>query len=83
MFVYPNPANDFITIMNPDKEEATMEILNTLGQVVYKTHLNVAFFNGRDAETGKKINISGFSKGIYFVKVKNENNFFVQKFIKQ
>ncbi len=73
--IYPNPANDLIFIENHNNE-LRIEISNSVGQIVYKTQLNTS-------ETIRQIDISGFAKGIYFLKVQNEENISVQKFIKQ
>ncbi len=48
----------------------------SVGQIIYKTQLNTS-------ETIRQIDISGFAKGMYFIKVQNEKNISVQKFVKQ
>ncbi|NCP46569.1 MAG: T9SS type A sorting domain-containing protein, partial [Flavobacteriales bacterium] len=40
--IYPNPSNGLFTIINPSGENATIEIMNIQGQVVYKNNSNSA-----------------------------------------
>ena len=60
--IYPNPANDFITVeMNEVSENGQVEILNLLGQVV-ATH-------SLDAGSTSRINTSNLKAAVYLVKV--------------
>ncbi|MFH0867197.1 MAG: T9SS type A sorting domain-containing protein, partial [Bacteroidota bacterium] len=70
--IYPNPANDKIEISFYKKSQ--IEILNIEGQLLKSMKAN---------DTHAIIDISAFAKGMYFVKVKNENGFAVEKFIKE
>ena len=72
--VFPNPASANITIETQQK--SSIEIYNTLGEIVYQDS-RLTFPDSR------LIDISGFAKGMYFVKVKNENGIAVKKFIKE
>lgn len=56
--VYPNPFTNELTVSGVS---GTIEVVNTLGQVVLTTTIS-------ESQT---INTSGFAKGIYFIKVKN------------
>lgn len=62
--IYPNPANDVITINYDGLNEAnsSIEITNTVGQIIMKQ--DVA------NETLKNINVSNLSNGIYYVQLK-------------
>ena len=60
--LFPNPANQSITIETDSKVELPIVILNSIGDVIYKESIN---------ET-KKINTSTFSQGIYFVTISNK-----------
>ncbi len=62
--IYPNPANDVITINYDGLNEtnSSIEITNTVGQIIMKQ--DVA------NETLKNITISNLSNGIYFVLLK-------------
>lgn len=61
--VYPNPANDFITI-NLDIDQANVKILDINGSLVWKgTVLH-----------RKEINVSGFASGVYALMIEYKNN---------
>jgi len=70
--VYPNPAKEIINIrLSNDVKQASIQIINTNGQKVYE----------KDAIVGNNsaINISNFSKGLYFIKVKTAQKVFTKK----
>lgn len=71
---YPNPANNKIVIEFSNQMVYTdIQIINTLGQTIFtqqKDHLS---------QHSCSIDISTYSKGLYFIKVGQD----VQKFIKQ
>ena len=60
--IYPNPSNDFISILNTDHENGTIQIYNSMGQLIKKAPVT----------KGLQINISNLSKAIYFIKL-NDN----------
>ena len=70
--LFPNPAIDNITIIAPGK--SSIEISNIEGQIIrsFTTSVNKMNFD-----------ISGFAKGLYFVKAKTKNGTIFKKFIKQ
>lgn len=71
--VYPNPAKDKLTIKTKDlSAEAKAEIHNSLGQLVYSAQIS-----GENT-----IDLSGFSQGLYFVKVTDGNKSETKKIIK-
>ena len=70
--IYPNPATDNLTIIFSQKPD--IEILNIEGKVLRS--INVSDYL-------TTIDISGFAKGMYFIKVKNEEGIEVKKFIKE
>lgn len=70
--ITPNPASNSIEIALPEKSQ--IDILNIEGQIIKVINAQVL---------NTSFNISELSKGIYFVKVKNENGIFVKKFIKE
>lgn len=59
--VYPNPANDNITITG-EFQNANVSIVNTVGQVV----LN------EEVSSGESINVSSLKSGIYLVKMQKD-----------
>jgi hypothetical protein len=68
--LYPNPANNYLTIDNGKLKIETLTILNTLGEIVfYKQNCNAL----------ETIDVSGFASGIYIVRA-NQTSI---KFIKQ
>lgn len=72
--VYPNPANDKLTIKTKDlSAEAKAEIHNSLGQLVYSAQIS-----GENT-----IDLSSFSQGLYFVKVIDGNKSETKKIIKK
>ncbi len=62
--VYPNPTTDVIMVNSKNAIE-NIEIVNTLGQVVYSNNTN---------QNNATINVANFEKGNYFVKVKTVDN---------
>jgi len=69
--IYPNPAKDYFTINLDNNEKSDLKILDITGKVVYERNFS------------KEINISTekFKEGIYFVKVKNNDNIIIRKII--
>jgi hypothetical protein len=72
LIVFPNPASDRIEVYLPMKSQ--IEILNMEGQVLKRMAIN---------EDHASIDVSGFAKGIYFLKVKDDHSYTVKKFIKE
>ncbi len=68
VFIYPNPAFDFITITCIEGE---VEIINTLGITIWKGNI----------VSGQKIDISNLGDGIYFLKIINGNSIEIKKFV--
>ncbi len=68
--VYPNPANDFITLKNIPEGRCLVSIYSITGSKITSLYVS-----GDD----QQINVSNFSKGLYLLKVNNQ----VSKFIKQ
>ena len=58
--VYPNPATDFIIVKGITNGKAVLQITNMLGEIVIQETLN---------NFVQRINISGLTKGAYFVTV--------------
>lgn len=75
----PNPANDNITLTfenNQQSSEISYEILNSQAQLVAKQNIgNETFFK-------QNIDISDFSKGIYFLKLQAGTKVEIKTFIK-
>lgn len=69
--IYPNPANDIITIATEENIE----------EICIYTISGVMIYNDSNF-TGKSIDVSDFNSGIYFVKIKTQNNVIDRRFIK-
>lgn len=70
--IYPNPAEDVLTVENKTPETHSLEISTVTGNLVYKTALRQS----------AAINTSAFQKGIYFIRIANNNRSVVVKMIK-
>jgi|GEM_PF-2892727 len=69
--IYPNP-NDGHFVLSFEaisKDNYTVEVKNTLGQVVYSE--KVSEFSGKYS---KELNLNGLSKGVYLVSIANSKN---------
>lgn len=74
--IYPNPIINIINIEGLSDEICSVEISNTLGQIVFDYH------NYPTSSSLLQLNISILSNGIYFIKVingKREENFKITK----
>ena len=70
--VYPNPTNDILNIvLNNSTEHFTISVYSSLGQELYKTTSN------------SSIDISNFTNGIYFLKVKQNDRTWTTKIVKE
>ena len=74
--IYPNPATESLSILLNEKESATIEVFDETGRRIHSQKSNT--------EVSKiEMNISGFSSGIYTVRVTQANRSTAQIFIKQ
>lgn len=69
--LYPNPASKDICIKLPSNETALLAIYNVCGSQVMNKTINA----------NNKIDISNLSKGLYIVKVQQNNAFYSQKML--
>lgn len=74
--IFPNPSNGHfqLNISNISAAKPTIEIYNTTGQKVYAATIT---------EQQNEIDISGLSKGIYFVKINDGAKIYSKKIIVQ
>jgi len=75
--IYPNPANDEITIENislNNTQDEIISVYNIQGQLLLQQLMQ---------QQKTEINVSDFASGIYIVKVKTEVGVEVKKFIKE
>jgi len=75
--IFPNPNNGRfnLEITGNYSFEAEIQIMNTLGQVVYRSHLNSSS-NHREV-----IDLTNLVKGLYFLKVSNGTHVKVRKIL--
>ena len=69
--IFPNPANTEINIALPSHDDAQIEISNSMGQLIIKD------------QNKNKIDISNLINGFYFISVKQGQQTYTQKLIKQ
>lgn len=72
--VYPNPSEGVFTIGSNNGEIKKIVVMDVFGRHVFEAQ-NLANDNIMT------INLSEFSKGIYFVTIESENNFKTEKII--
>jgi hypothetical protein len=76
--IYPNPANDFMTIAVTELVEVadatTIYIINALGEIVLTEKVT---------SSNTTLNTSNLTSGIYFVKIESKNSSAIKKFMKQ
>ena len=72
--MYPNPFNGELTIeIQNNTKNTNCEILNSLGQIVLKGNLVEKIV----------LQTSGFSPGVYIIKLENDNAFIIRKIVKE
>ena len=69
--VYPNPVNDVLNVELFNKNDFEFEITNAVGAVVKK------------GTSKQKIDVNSLTSGVYVLKIKQEDQEIVQKFIKK
>lgn len=74
--IYPNPASNELNInLSGDINTTIYSIYNTLGQSILTKKVG--------SQADLKVNTSGFSNGVYFIKIEREGNTKTLKFIKK
>ena len=73
VFVYPNPAQNKLTIVLPQNSNATVQLINTNGQIIYTQNS----LNPREIE----VSTEDFPRGIYFIKLIIDNSVLMKKII--
>ncbi|HTA82592.1 MAG TPA: T9SS type A sorting domain-containing protein [Bacteroidia bacterium] len=73
---YPNPVINELTVDMHQAIDGTITITNVLGQTVYNTTIS--------GDTGSlhKINTSGLTQGVYFLKIESKGQVFTTKVLK-
>jgi hypothetical protein len=70
--IYPNPSDGIINIDIENINNATIEIYDVNGSMIFSKALH---------SESEKIDISGFAEGIYLVKVKQDNSVIIEKVV--
>lgn len=72
--IYPNPASDRLNIEWPDAQSGTLdiEIINITGRTIYRETVHI-----------EQIDVSGYARGLYFLKVRMEENVYTGKVMLQ
>ena len=70
--IYPNPVNDFLTVIVNEAKQSQLIICNTFGQQFKSMKLNAG---------ENKINTQDFHEGIYFLRINNSGNIYNTKLI--
>ncbi|MCA0428966.1 MAG: T9SS type A sorting domain-containing protein [Bacteroidetes bacterium] len=70
--LYPNPAKDILTVSIANVDNATIDVINALGQVVLTV---------KNATETNTVNIANLAKGVYFVTVSNGQQKSTQKLV--
>ena len=76
--LYPNPASDRLTIECPSAEQAEIQIFNPSGEIVFSE-----LIRNSPSLINTPIDVSTFSKGVYFVVVQTASQKFEGEFLKQ
>jgi hypothetical protein len=71
--VYPNPANEFVNVEidNPENKGLLLDIYSNAGTLVHSERII----------TKKRIDLSAFSGGMYFIRIRGEQVYGIKKFI--
>ncbi len=74
--IYPNPSNGVFTIQNPTSLEdlSGLEISDITGKAIY---------NLTPGHSPVQIDLSNYPKGVYFLKIETNNQYFTQKIVIQ
>jgi len=72
--LYPNPSRNNINIVTTEADNATMQIINNLGQIVMQQSLT---------QNTTQVDISGLKSGIYFVNIKTKDGSVTKKIMKE
>ncbi|MBL4707313.1 MAG: T9SS type A sorting domain-containing protein [Flavobacteriales bacterium] len=76
--IYPNPTKGEFTLVAPKSNESiNVEILDTKGQLIYNKVMTAA------SARINTIDLNTIAKGVYFVKISNEDSSKVEKLIIQ
>ena len=73
--IFPNPTNSKVLLSNNNKLSAgeyTLAIMDIAGNILFQTRY----------ENNIELEVSSFAKGIYFIRITNERDSYISKFVK-
>jgi hypothetical protein len=70
--IYPNPARDYVTVTFNGMQEAKLEVINRLGQIIIKEHIY----------SNQRINTSNWPNDVYILRVVSENGIVTKRLVK-
>ncbi|MEQ8470193.1 MAG: T9SS type A sorting domain-containing protein [Marinoscillum sp.] len=78
--IFPNPVQDAFTfqVESNSKKAATLEILNINGQLILEEELELIMGTNEF-----QYDVEHFERGIYMLRIKNETDALISRFIKQ
>ena len=78
--IYPNPSRDVfnVTFTSDESQDLEVRIINVVGEVVYSENLNE--FTG---EYTKQVDLTTYTKGIYFLEITTNTGVVNKKLILQ
>jgi hypothetical protein len=77
--IYPNPVRNELTLrINGTEKQLNLSVTNASGQVMYAEKLT-----GITADYMKQLDMSAFPKGVYFLKLSDNNRVYMEKVIVQ
>ena len=78
--VFPNPSRDLFNISFTSKEtqDLTLRVINVMGEMIIEDHLQQ--FTGNYV---KEVDLSNYTKGVYFLEITTDNNVINKKLVLQ
>lgn len=77
--LYPNPADETLHLRITGKESQIMlEISDVTGNIKFSEKLS-----NLTPEFTRSIDVSGYAEGLYFIRMSNEDRYFIEKFVVQ
>jgi hypothetical protein len=70
--IFPNPSDDIINIGIENPNNTTLEMYDTCGKIVFIKSIHSKI---------EKINVSGLSEGMYYIKVKQSDKVYIGKVV--
>ncbi|MBC8172674.1 MAG: T9SS type A sorting domain-containing protein, partial [Chitinophagales bacterium] len=72
--VYPNPANNYLWIESENNFDGIAEIMNMHGEIIYATGVHAQM---------QMMDINNLDAGMYILVIKNKDQIFTNKFVKE